>query len=202
MDRRTAVPDAASVAPSNDRRAVHRAAISPKGEPANPGAVSVGGSNGRRGGRHAASSRTSASETTGAILAARRAGPPMVRNSGHTAVRPAARAATGRAMMPCVLMAPALMVRARTARVTMVRVTTVHLPMARGRRDSGATASPIRHARARTTTATAQARPAARTARRTAPRRRTHRAARSGYMACTRSPPRSPTPRAGCAALC
>ena len=103
-----------------------------------------------------------------------------IRSNGHRVVLRAASATTGRVMMAL----------GRTARARMVR----------GRKGSAATDSHTRHARAKTTMAAEMSRLAAMIARSTVPP--TRRAGRSGCTACTRSRPRSPTPRAGCAAWC
>ena len=182
MGRRTALPDAASVAPSNDRQAPRRAASRRRAEPVNPGAISVAASSGRRVVPRAANLRRATPAGQGAISA--------VRSNGHRMDLRAASATTGRAMM----------LLARTAPVPIAHVPMAHVLAARGRRGNAATANHIRPARARTITAAETSRTAAMIARSAVPP--TRRAARSGCMACTPSRLRSPTPRVGCVAWC
>ena len=197
MDRRTAAPDAASVDPGNDRRAVRRMASSRRVGPAIPGVISVVGSNGRRAAPHAASRHRAMPAARDASSAARRRGHRTVPNSGHTAVHRATSAKTGRATMGRATMRHAMM-----GRVPMVLAPTVLAPASHGWRGRAVKDSHFRPVRVRTAVTTEASRTAATIARSTVPRRRTHRAARSGCMACTRLPPRWPTPRAACAVLC
>jgi hypothetical protein len=197
MDRRTATPDAASVAPGNDRRALRRAASSRRAGPATPGIISAGGSNGRRAAPHAASRRTAAPEIPDAVSAPRSFGRRTVPNRGHRAAHRATSAKTGHAMM-----GRAMMDRVPVVLAPMVLAPMVRAPAALGWTGRAVKGSHFRRVRVRTTVATEPSRTAATIARLTVPRRRTHRAARSGCMACTQLPPRSPTQHAACAAWC
>jgi hypothetical protein len=192
MDRRTAVPDAASVAPSNDRRAVRREANNRRAGPPIPGVISAEVSNGHRAAPHVANRRTLAPATPDAISAARSFGHRTVPNRGRRVVHRATSARTGRAMMD----------RAMMALVPMSRVPMARTPAARDQRARAIGGSHFRRVRVRMTVAVSTLRIVAMIARSTAPRRRTHRAARSGCMACTRLPPRWPTRRGACAAWC
>lgn len=201
------------MAPRNDRQTVRHATGSLTPGPGTPGATSVAASNGHMVVLREASNCTAEAAIPDAISA--------TRSSARRAARRVARVAIDRAMTVLVPMGHAPMVRVTmvvpvvpvtvvpvrmvpvtTARVPMAHATTVHVPTARRRRGRAATGSPFMPARARTTTVTGTPNLAAKIARSKAPPRKTHPAARSGCMACTPSPPPSPTPRAGCAAWC
>ena len=214
MDRRIASPDAASVAPSNDPRAARHVASRPA-EAVNLGALSTAGSSDRRAAPLAARNRKAASTS---LSAASVAG-----SLGHRVVPHEASSRRAEAPTP-----GAILVGGSSARMTGRRgasATTDHgmtgrggtgpgttgrgtiglrmmalgstIPDPNGRAETGRFSMPVR---GRTTKAAGRSMRAAMIVRSTAPRLPTPRAARSGCMACMRSPLRLPIPRAGCAA--
>ncbi len=192
MGRRIATPDAASVGPSNDRRAGRREASLCRGGRENPDATSMAGSNDRRGAPHMASSHQAAAATPGAISA--------VRNSGGKTARRGASATTSPGTIGRALVARVSTALAPMAPASMAPVSVPHVPACRGRRASMARGNHIKHDRARMTKPAETPRPTVLIAGSTIPP--TCRAARFGCMDCTRSLPHSPIRRAGCVASC
>jgi hypothetical protein len=192
MGRRIATRDAASVVPSNDRRAGRRVASLRRGALENPDATSMAGSNDRRAAPRMASNHKVAAATPGAISA--------VRNNGGRTARRGASATTSPGTIGRALEARVPITLARMAPASMAPVSMPHVPACCGRRGSVARGNRIRHARARMTKAAETPRPTVLIVGSTIPP--TRRAARFGCMDCTRSPPRSPTRRAGCVASC
>jgi hypothetical protein len=216
MGRRTATPDAASVGPSNDRRAGRRVASLRRGGRENPDATSMADSNDRRGAPRMASSRKAAAATPGAISAVRNSGGRTARRGASATTGPGTigRALVARVPMALAPMAPtpaastsvalAPMAPVPVAPASMAPVPMPRVPACRGRRGSVARGmgrdNHIRHARARMTKAAETPRPTVLIAGSTIPP--TRRAARFGSMDCMRSLPRSPTRHAGCVASC
>ncbi len=97
---------------------------------------------------------------------------------------------------------PVTTARVSTARATPARATTANVPMVPHRRDRAATGSRFKPVRDRTTMPAETPPPTAMSARSKLLARKTPPGARSGCMACTQSPPPSPTLHAACAALC